>query len=122
MPKEASTRVNRIVVLDDGIVFVEMFGEVTFGRSDAEATLAAINELTGSRPALHCVDVRKARSMDRASREVFANGAHTRAAALVVSNPLSRVIGNFFLGLSKAKFPLRLFSDVDSAIAWLHTL
>jgi hypothetical protein len=39
-----------------------------------------------------------------------------------VANPLSRVIGNFFLGLSKTAFPLRLFSDTDNAIAWLRSL
>jgi hypothetical protein len=119
---EVKTRVSTIVLRDDGIIFVDMWAGVEFNEGDAHETLAKIDALTGGEPARHCVDFRKAKSMTRECREIFANGKNTKAAALVVSNPLSRVIGNFFLGLSKTAFPLRLFGDVEPAIAWLHTL
>jgi hypothetical protein len=117
-----NTRVSTIVLRDDGIVFVDCWEGVDFKVADAHETLAKIDGLTGSKPARHCVDLRKIKSMERACREIFANGKNTQAAALLVSNPLSRVIGNFFLGLSKTAFPLKLFSDVDGALAWLHGL
>ena len=39
--------------------------------------------------------------------------------ALVVGSPVSRVIGNFFVGLNRPKYPLRLFDDQEFATAWL---
>ena len=43
------------------------------------------------------------------------------AIALLVGSPLSRVIGNFFVGLNRSTFPLRLFTSEEEAIAWLRT-
>lgn len=121
MAAQTNTRVSDIILRDDGIVFVDMWAGADFRAADAHETLAKIDGLTGAKPALHCVDFRKAKSMERECRAIFANGKNTKAAALVVSNPLSRVLGNFFLGLSKTSFPLQLFPDVETAIAWLHT-
>ncbi len=33
--------------------------------------------------------------------------------------PLSRAIGNIFMGLNKPDFPLRLFTSDAEALAWL---
>src|SRR5687767_15485566 len=52
------------------------------------------------------MDLRSIRSMDRDARAYYAGpevAARTPAAALLVGNPLTRVIGNFFLGLNKAR-------------------
>lgn len=119
MAASQDTRVSTITVRDDGIVHVDCWEGVQFTEADAVETLQTIDALTGGATALHLVDLRKITSMDRSARTVFAQGRHTRAAALVVANPLSRVIGNFFLGLSKSDFPLRLVSAPDEGIAWL---
>jgi hypothetical protein len=118
---EVKTRVSTITLREDGVVHVNCLAGVEFCEADAHETLAKIDQLTGDRPAVHCVDLSQIKSMERACRSVFANGKNTQAAALIVATPLSRVIGNFFLGLTKTRFPLRLFSEVEPAIAWLHT-
>lgn len=62
-------------------------------------------------------------SQDAAARKVYAEEMDPElvfGAALVVSNPLSRAIGSFFLGFTKPKFPTRLFETVDAAVAWLE--
>ena len=41
------------------------------------------------------------------------------AVALVVDTPVSRVLGNFYLGLSKPHIPSRLFNDEAEALDWL---
>jgi len=122
MESKADTRVSTITFREDGLIFVECWKGVEFTEADAHETLKKIDALTGNKQVGHCVDLRAIKSMDRAARNVFASGSNTRAAALVVSNPLSRIIGNFFLGLSKSSFPLRLFSEPDSGIAWLKSL
>ena len=60
--------------------------------------------------------------VDREARECLASEAYMRVCsetALVVGSPVSRVIGNFFVGLNRPKYPLRLFDDQDLATAWL---
>ena len=64
-------------------------------------------------------------SQDAESRKVYSDGLLPElfyGSALVVSNPLSRAIGSFFIGLSRPKVPTRLFDTVDKAIEWLNTI
>jgi hypothetical protein len=42
--------------------------------------------------------------------------------ALVVSNPLSRAIASFAIGLSKPQVPIKLFDTVEKGIEWLKTV
>lgn len=39
--------------------------------------------------------------------------------AILIDSPLSRVIGNFFMGLNKPSVPARLFTKEEEAIQWL---
>lgn len=58
---------------------------------------------------------------DGEARRIYAEGmdpARFYAAALVVTSPLSRAIGSFFLGLTKPRVPARLFESFEAAIAW----
>lgn len=41
------------------------------------------------------------------------------AFAVLIDSPLSRVIGNFFMGLNKPSVPARLFTKEEEAIKWL---
>jgi hypothetical protein len=44
------------------------------------------------------------------------------ASGLVVTNPISRAVGSFFLGLSRPKFPAKLFESFERAIDWVATV
>lgn len=68
------------------------------------------------------VDLRPIRSMDKASRDFSASEEHAgimTAVALIVGSPLSRALGNFFLGLNTPPFPVKIFSDEVKARRWL---
>jgi len=68
------------------------------------------------------IDSRGIKSMSREAREHFsANGrdAKTCAFGIVIKSPLSRVIGNFFLGVNKPAVPTRLFDNEKDAAEWL---
>ena len=41
------------------------------------------------------------------------------AAAVVVSNPVNRMIGQFFIRLNRPPFDLKLFDDHDRALSWV---
>lgn len=70
------------------------------------------------------VDLASPKGQSREAREYFAKDpVHTQyytAVALMVSNPISRVLTNFFLGMNKPVRPTRLFTDKAEALEWLQ--
>ena len=63
-------------------------------------------------------------SQDSEARRIYAAGMQPSlfyAAALIVSNPLARAIGSFFLGLTRPAVPTRLFQSVEDAAEWVVT-
>ena len=70
------------------------------------------------------IDMTAITEISKEARDYFANertASIQRATALLINSPVSRVIGNFFMGLNKPITPTRLFTDPDKAIQWLHT-
>jgi hypothetical protein len=108
---------------DDGIMIILNKDNVEITIADHRLTYIKLRELAAGtrRPVL--VDLRPIRSMDKASRDYSASSEHVdlmSAVALLIGSPLSRVIGNFFLGLNRPRFPVRLFSDEEEARQWLR--
>lgn len=91
--------------------------------ADAEEVIRAVGTVCGGvrRPAL--VDLRELRSMSRECRKYFA-GPQTAevesAVALLILSPLTKAIGNFFMGINKTVVPTRLFTSEAEAEAWLR--
>ena len=70
------------------------------------------------------IDMRQTTRINREARRYYANertASIQRAAALLVSSPLSTTVANFFMGLNKPLTPTRMFSNPDEAIAWLRS-
>ena len=63
-------------------------------------------------------------SQDSEARRIYAAGMQPSlfyAVALIVSNPLARAIGSFFLGLTRPPVPTKLFESVEDAAKWVVT-
>ena len=63
-------------------------------------------------------------SQDSEARRIYAAGMQPTlfyAAALIVSSPLARAIGSFFVGLTKPAVPTKLFDSVGAAVEWTAT-
>lgn len=43
----------------------------------------------------------------------------TKAMAIITSSPLSRMIANLFFGLKPPAYPVKMFTDVEAAKAWI---
>ena len=70
------------------------------------------------------VDLRHIHSQDRGTRAIYAgeqSAVFTKACALMVSSPVSKVLGSFFLGFNKPIYPTRLFTSEGEAMRWLST-
>jgi hypothetical protein len=62
-------------------------------------------------------------SQDKDSRDVYINDITSDlcyGTALVVTNPLSRAIGSFFIGLSRPLISTKLFNSIDDSVIWLN--
>ncbi|MES2681657.1 MAG: hypothetical protein V4635_17310 [Bacteroidota bacterium] len=109
---------------DDGICRTRAKTDAEISVDDAIANSAAVTSFfTGKKYPL-MVDARNVRSIDKNARKHFSiNGRETKITsfAIMVKSPLSRVIGNFFMGLNKPTVPARLFDDEALAIKWLKT-
>jgi hypothetical protein len=63
-------------------------------------------------------------SQDADARKIYSSMDRSlfTGSALVVSNPLARAIGSFFLGLTKPTFPAKLVESIQDGIIWLQSL
>lgn len=119
---EVAVRVARLWLGDDGIVRIIHSPGTEVSLTDARETMDAYLQLRGgvSRPLL--VDTQGMKSIDRGARSLYASEEAARVATavgLIVDTPVSKVLGNFYIGLSKPHIPSRLFSGQDAALDWL---
>jgi hypothetical protein len=91
---------------------------------DAVENVAMIHAIADHRRTCVLVDMRGVRSQTREARQYFAGAEAervSRAVALLIGSPVSRVLANFFLRLSPQRIPTALFTDEHAAAAWLVT-
>ena len=111
---------------ENEIVWGELFGDQTT-EDQARETVDAQESLRDSlnkKKTLVLIDMRDITEISKEARDYFANertASIQRATALLTDSPVSRVIGNFFMGLNKPISPTRMFTDPQKAIEWLHT-
>jgi len=120
--KILKTRTGEVSLGDDGIYRQKMFQNVHVDLEDAKELFARNEELSDgtTRPLL--VMVGGTRSLSREARSFFAGKESARlfsAVALLVDSQLTRVISNFFIGLNKPFFPVKIFSSEKEALEWL---
>jgi len=105
---------------ESGIIFCIALGNQTLEHAKENiASLISYNEAKG-KPLL--LDFSNIQSQTREAREYYASDESNKAvsAVAVVTNTLiGNLIGNFFIGLNKSSFPLRLFTNVEEAKQWL---
>ena len=110
----------RMWLRPDGIVQVVWTSRSTALHEDAIATLDAMVELTGGRRSPLLVDMRDTGAQDRRTRAEWTSRSELQSAvALIVGTPLSRMLGSLLLRVNKPPFPVRLFDNEESALAWL---
>jgi len=118
--RSITTRVAQIWIDDEDILHIDCAPGVQLTKSDIEAGRAAIEELSCHSKLPHFVDLRTVSTMDREARVLLAGPGTGLAAAILISSPLSRVIGNFILGFHKPRVPSRLFTEAPEALTWLR--
>ena len=114
---------NSSFFLEDGIVFYSYLPDADETLDDAIAKTAKIATIYGDKKYPFLIYGENIRSMSRDSRSYYGTGDGARniaAMAIVALSPLSRVLGNFFVGLSKPLYPVKMFDNKEEALAWLQ--
>jgi hypothetical protein len=113
----------RMWLRPDGIVQMVWVTKAASDLDDAIAAISAMRELTGGRRSSLLVDLHDSGQQTRPARLEFARRDDlVSALALIAGTPLSRVMGNFYLRVSKPRYPARLFDNEASALAWLRAI
>jgi len=113
---------SRICLGEDGIVHAVTKPGSEQTLADAREQIAAIGKIGRGKALPVLVDFKNIKSQDRGARAYFAGKEPAKvvtACAILLSSPLSRVIGNFYMGLNKPVTPTKLFTSESEAIEWL---
>lgn len=122
MGQEKSTKLCRAWIGDDGICHLDWVPKAEVTLKEAQEVMAAYNAIRQDKRLPLLIDTSQMKSFSREARQYYASDeavAVASAAAIVVGTPVSRVLGNFYIGLSNPRLPSRLFTSTDEAVAWL---
>jgi hypothetical protein len=122
MDNEEIVRVAKLWLGEDGIVRIIHVPGAEVTLEDVKETMAAYLKIYKGKKRPLFVDTKTMKSLAREARKYYAGDEAANvasAAAIIVGTPVSRVLGNFYLGLSNPHLPSRLFSSEDEALKWL---
>lgn len=122
--RELITRTETITLDESGIVRCIVHKDAYMELEDAIENVKAVETLTNGKPIPVYVDIRLSKGSSKEARAYLASFEVADvqvACGLLVDSMLSQLIGNFFLGLNKTKFPVKLFKDEEKAMEWLKT-
>lgn len=106
----------------DGILYIECLPNTVMTLDDGKVSTKIGGELTQKQPVPLLCDLTNVVKMTHECRKHFSGREHAEIfskCALIVTSPISRIIGNFFLGANKPLKPTRLFTNKDEAVKWL---
>ncbi|HEX4925338.1 MAG TPA: hypothetical protein VFV50_14685 [Bdellovibrionales bacterium] len=118
------TPVARMKRRSDGIIYVEITPGIEQTPEKARENLEAAIKLAGGQKLSVLLDLRGALPLTSDTRKVYASeeisDAFAALAILTHLDPISRMMGNFYLKFANLAIPTRLFTEAVKALEWLH--
>jgi hypothetical protein len=121
--KKIITRTQEMVLDEQGIVCCKVLEGAQIDLEDAKENVMAVRVLSNNKRVPVFVDVSGSKGGTKEARNYFASEEVAEvqtACAFLVKSPFSYLIGNFFLGLNRTKFPFQLFQTEEKAKEWLQ--
>lgn len=112
----------KFVLRPDEIVQIECVPGTIMSLDEGKLSTQVVGELIAGKPRPLLCDLTNVTRMTQECRRHFAGEEHAAVftkCALVVTSPISKIIGNFFLGANKPLRPTRLFTNVEEGLQWL---
>ncbi len=116
------TRISKLRFSKDGIGRIIFLPNAVITQDAIKEQFVACAKLSKGKKCPVLADARNIGSINRQARKYFASEEAlkiTKAAAIVVGSPVTRVIGSFFMGLDKPPYPTKLFTSESKATEWL---
>lgn len=107
---------------EDNILYIECHPKTTMTIEEGHLSTEKATELIQGVPIPMLCDLTNVVKMSQDCRKHFAGPEHAQVftkCALLITSPISRIIGNFFLGANKPLKPTRLFTNKKEALKWL---
>ena len=107
----------------DGIARTKVKQQAEVTLKESLENSAAVNNLYVNKKFPLLIDSRPIKSITKEARDNFSiknRSTNINSFAIIIESPLSRIIGNFFMGLNKPSVPAKLFNNEQDAIAWLQ--
>ena len=121
-PKKISTKKGEAYIDEQGILIQTYRENTDLTLEDAKADFKSYLSLCDQCKLPVLIEMENVKSVEREARAYYSSKEATNyitAAALLITNPVNRIIGNFYMGLNKTAFPFRLFTENKKAIQWL---
>lgn len=118
------TRTGEAVMQEENIIRFQCSPRAELNLEDAMANTEACRKSAEFRRLPLLVDMTQISGINKQARDYHSSdesSGYFSAVALLVKSPLSRMIGNFFSGLNKPNYPMRMFNSEEQALAWLRT-
>jgi hypothetical protein len=106
----------------DGIVRTKVKPQAEVTIKESLENSDAVNSFKTEKKYPLLIDSRNIKSISKEARDHFSiQNRETRinSFAVIIDSPLSRIIGNFFMGLNKPSVPAKLFNNEEDAVVWL---
>ncbi len=106
----------------DSIMQIECVPNTIMTLEEGKLSTKMLGEMVNQNPLPLLCDLTNVVKMAQECRNHFAGPEHAKVftkCALVVTSPISKIIGNFFLGANKPLRPTRLFTSVEEGLVWL---
>lgn len=113
--------------LEDGLIELTFKEHISFELNDALEVDEVFRKFVGEKPYYTLVDGSSLfSSISEEARAHFAKpndiNIHRKAEALVAENFANRIIANLYMAINKPSNPVKVFSNKESALAWLKAL
>ena len=122
--QNALTNRTTTIWLEEGILHsVVHLPSADYTLEDIRSDFTLYREAAGGQKRPLFIDIRKVKSADREARNFGASAEAAQvisAQAILIDSAVTKMIGNFFLNVSKPPFPTRMFTDQDEALDWLR--
>lgn len=112
----------RFTLRDDNILQTECFPNTVMTLEDGMESTRISAEMVNNKPLPLLCDLTNVVKMTQECRRHFSGKEHAETfskCALIVTNPVSKIIGNFFIGLNKPLKPTKLFTSKEEGLKWL---
>src|SRR5437879_923457 len=121
---QRETKKIKFAIGPDNILHTECFPNTIMTLEDGKESTRISAEMVNFKAQPLMVDLTNVIKMTQECRQHFASEEHAATfnkCALIVSSPVSKLIGNFFLGLNKPLKPTRLFTSKEEGLKWLKS-